>query len=530
MPRRPREPESVADWFSGLRADYDAMRESRFVRRRTGINPTGSGADYHYRDESRYLRLMEYARDFDRNDVIAGPILDTVCTAWLRGGFVLDPDTGDDEVNALLLELWKEWSEDPDECDLGGQHTFRALEHLALRAMHCDGDIFAVLPDEAPQLEVIEAHRVRTPTASRRGTIIHGIEINEHRERLQYWITNDDVDPSKPTPKLLKEYTTIPARSKRTGERAVVQLYHPKRPTQTRGITGFAPIFHELGMFEDAQFATLVKQQLAACFALIRKQSGPTPLGGQTLGAQTTETFPNGYVRTLQGVGPGMDVLLRHGEEANLSSPNIPSNEFFPHVRLILQLLGINFGVPLVMLLLDARETNFSGWRGAVETAREGFRRGQDQMIARWHKPIYRWKVAQWVRGGKIQSAKVAGLGERLFRHRWQSPSWPYIDPTKDAQSDVTQNDSLMNSRRRLLAANGRDIDEIVKETIADNGFTIEQAWKEAERLNKKLQLHLTWQDVLWLPSPKAAPLPAAGGKEEPEKKSEPGSMAREDE
>lgn len=49
--------------FGDMRADYDFMKESRFIRRRTGLASGGAAADYHIRSEEDYYKGIEKARD-----------------------------------------------------------------------------------------------------------------------------------------------------------------------------------------------------------------------------------------------------------------------------------------------------------------------------------------------------------------------------------------------------------------------------------------------------------------------------------
>jgi hypothetical protein len=69
-------PNNIQSAFADIRADYDATRHSRFVRRRTGVATMGSGPDYHFRTESKYYELIEQARDMDRNDALVGILAD----------------------------------------------------------------------------------------------------------------------------------------------------------------------------------------------------------------------------------------------------------------------------------------------------------------------------------------------------------------------------------------------------------------------------------------------------------------------
>ena len=88
--RRRRTPDTLAEAFDGLRSDYSASRATRFRRTRTGLSAAGSGADYHYRNESDFLRVREYARDMDRNDCIVGQTIDRAVTTVVQDGFTLD--------------------------------------------------------------------------------------------------------------------------------------------------------------------------------------------------------------------------------------------------------------------------------------------------------------------------------------------------------------------------------------------------------------------------------------------------------
>ena len=106
-------------------------------------------------------------------------------------------------------------------------------------------------------------------------------------------------------------------------------------------------------------------------------------------------------------------------------------------MRLILTLIGINLGLPLVMVLMDASETNFSGWRGAVDQARLGFRQNQKRLINRFHKPVYLWKVRQWMAEDAALRRAAARSDVNIFAHRWNPPTWPYIQPLQDATADL---------------------------------------------------------------------------------------------
>jgi len=345
--------DSVVEGFGAIRQDYNANRESRFRRRRTGVISSGSGADFHYKSQADYLRLIEQARDMDRNDSMVGSTIDRARDNIIQEGFKLDPQTGDEKLSKDLFDRWVDWSEDADQCDIMGEHDFYTMEQLIPREVSVDGDIFA-LPMKTGELQIMEAHRARTPQGTRRN-VVHGVLLNDVRKRLEYWFTKDDIDPRQQI-KLVGEMSPIAARDS-DGNRQVFHIYSPKRMTQTRGITALAPIFDVLGMFEDIQFAKLIQQQVVSCFAIFREREidfKPGNAGDDKRGAEETETLNDGESRVITGIAPGMEVQGKAGEKLHGFSPNVPNAEFFDHVKLILTQIGINLGLPLILVTLDA--------------------------------------------------------------------------------------------------------------------------------------------------------------------------------
>ena len=63
---------------------------------------------------------------------------------------------------------------------------------------------------------------------------------------------------------------------------------------------------------------------------------------------------------------------------------------------MLLGILAVNLDLPLCVFLLDASETNYSGFRGAIDQARQRWREVQSWMMGLFHGPVYEWKVRQW--------------------------------------------------------------------------------------------------------------------------------------
>lgn len=502
---------SLQSQFSAAKADYEMNRISRFVRKRTGVAPRGSGADYHFRTETKYYEGMEQARDMDRNDAVIGILSDRRVDNIVQSGFKLDPKTGDKKLDVDLWQRFMAWAADPDQCDITGEMCFAEQERTVCRASTVDGDIVAIGTDSGA-LQLVEAHLIQTK--GRVADTFLGVTTDQYGRRTHYHVIEE-----KDQFGTFGNSTPIPVRDD-NGRRQVFHVYNPNRVLQTRGVTALAPVFTYAGMLEDINFAKLVQQQAASCFAIIHEYSTgsnvlPTKAG---YGESTTVTTPSG-TRSEEGISPGMEYHGLPGQTITGFSPNIPNSEYFQQVRLILQVLGVNFGLPLCLVLMDGSETNFSGWRGAVDEARKGFVADQLNLVRRFHKPVYEWWLTREIEG----DAGLASAAERLniYAHNWNLPTWSYIEPVADAEGDATQLRNGLTSLRRLHAARGSDWDDMSEEIAEDivNGYR--KGAQKAEAFNAEFpnQPQLTYRDCMPLPMPEGQTLalqdPAVVAKQE---------------
>jgi capsid protein len=477
--------------FEAMRADYAGAKDSRWTRKRDSVNGFGRSGDWHISKQTHYLRMMERARSMDRDDIALGQTVDRAVSHTIQGGFAPDPKTGEKSIDKEWKARWEEYAGDPELCDLAGEMEFAEIEDKVFRATLVDGDHF-VLPYLDGQLEMVEGHRCQSSKGTKRA--INGIVMDDNRRRLEYWFTKNDVDPMG-TPRAMSEITARAARDA-DGYRNVFHVYNSKRVSLTRGMTAFTPLFDFAGMFEDTMFAGVLKQQIAACFVIFRKRAAsyrgkPTPA---PVGSARQEEQADGSVRHIQELAPGMEIVGENGEELSGFNPPAIGGEFLPILKMVLALLGVNFGLPLVMVLMDGSETNFSGYRGAIDQARMGFRSNQRMLVRKLHRPVWNFQVRRWL----LEDGAARGLWAKEqekpkelrkfdpFRNRWNLPAWDYIEPLKDATADALKYEKGLTSMRRIHAARGMDIDEIWSERIGDTMNLFSRAQRAADRWNKK--------------------------------------------
>ncbi len=522
---------TLAEQFATMRADYDAAKNTRFKRRRTGmLSATGSAADYHYRTEQWYFGIIEQARELFRNHCLVAQGIRRLVSNILAGGFTLDVRTGDTGMNRELSARWYAWAEDPDECDLQGEQDFHGLEKLTLQQVIVDGDL-VTLPTDSGHLQHLEAHRLRSPAKTVRN-VVHGVELDagdQPRRRLAYWIAHEDVEQYYPVPKAT-EMTRYPARV--DGVRQVLHHYMPDRTSQTRGVTCLVAPMETAGMGDDLMFAQLVKAQMAAAAAMIREISEtaqPVNWGAGIPGQDaSTEQRPTGQTRQLGGWQPGMEIFGFPGERIRLEAANVPNAEFFQHAMLILSIVAVNLDLPVQLLMLDATHTNFSGWRGSIDQARQRWLEIQRWLISSFHTPVYLWKVRQWAAEDPVLrrtleeqdwKRRTAAGGIDALGHVWHNPGWPYIEPTQDATGDLIQIRNGLTSPRRAAARRGVDIEDLEDESIEDRIRLISKAQDAADSLNQRHKdrpgwVDLSWRDIAQPPMPEGIQISVASGAE----------------
>lgn len=497
---------SMSDAFHGMvedmRSDYSMGTNSRFRRQPSGVSAVGSGADYHWKNETIYMRAIERARDFDRNNMVVGQGVNRLVSNIIQDGFNNDIKTGDTALDADLTAMWLDWSTDPDQCDYEGEKDFNEISSISLRSTIVDGDIVTLGDSDSGSLRTFEAHRVRTPQSTKRN-VSFGFLRDDKNRKTEVWITRQESDVRRPV-QYVRDIKPFPIFDE-NGDRNVFQSYFPTRHSQTRGASAFCPIVDAIGMHDDIQFATLVKQQVASCYTIFEEidaDSAPPPSEDQT-GVGSTETLSDGSSRAVEGIAPGMRITGTPGMKLHGFSPSIPSAEFFQHATLVLTFIAINLDLPVSVLLLDASNTNFSGWRGAVDQARQRYRKLQSDFIKRHHRPIYRWKVRQWIAEDPAIARAAKRSGVNIFGHKFKARGYGYIEPSKDALSDKVRSESAVASLSGLADEKGIDWDDLSTEIVQSRSLLIEKAHKEAERLRNEVGV----KDVSWR---ELAPMPIA--------------------
>lgn len=494
--------------FDSMRADYTAAKSGRNYKHPPRINKQGTGADYHIRNQADYFTLMELARNIANNDQVVSQGIRTLRRNIVQDGFRPKPNTGDKAADVELLERWNEWAGDERKCHHEREHDFHEMESMAVEAMIRDGDILASGLEDGT-LQQYEGHRVRSPSKviDKSRDVVLGVERMANGARGWFHVTRHEYDGVNVSRIQADDIQRISARMfdplTNTDERICFQLYDPRRLSQTRGMTALAPILVTTAMHDDVQFAKLVQSQIVSYFAILHNRdpnyADVVPGSAGTSGTSGEPSACKGPdERQVTPTYYGAEYFAEPGEKLEAFSPDTPNPEFFNHSKMLLSFIAVTLDLPLILLLMDASETNFSGWRGAFEQAKIRFRDTQSSIIGRYHWPIYRWKATHFLRESRTLRAAFNRLGPAIFDHEWHPPRWPWIQPMEEVSATVLELHGNLCSPRRALLRQGLEWNVVIDETLEDRSYAIERANEYAAKINSRFpEAKCDWREVL---------------------------------
>lgn len=386
---------------------YEAAQPGR---RTQNWRKDATDADQTLRGAARDLRMS--ARDLLRNNGHAIRGQATIANNTVGSGIrpkALGPNAARGQV------LWKRWA-DSTECESDNRQTFSGIQHLVMRSLVSDGEVFIRrrwrrAKDQLTipmQLQVLEADFLDSSKnlfeSQAGGPVIQGIEFDKIGRRAAYWLWPEHPGSGR----------NIRA-SQRISADEVIHVYDARRAGQSRGVSwlGAAIVkLHDLDDFEDAE---LMRQKIAACFAAFVTDTDGT---GSAIG--DTNPAPDDQIETFE---PGMIVNLPTGKNVVMANPPTTVSEALP-IR-TLRRVAAALGVSYEDLSGDYSQVNFSSARMGRLVHQANVRHWQEMiLIPTLCKPVWDWAMEAAMLAGEI-------VGEAP-ESDWTAPPLPMLEPDKE--------------------------------------------------------------------------------------------------
>jgi lambda family phage portal protein len=394
-------------------------------------------------------RLREAARDLVRNNGHAESALTTIGDHVVGWGIKAKPVP----KNAKAADLWKAWAE-TTACDSDGRNDFYGLQKLVLRTVAESGEVlvrrrFRRPEDELPiplQLQVLDPDYIdtmKTETNPNHGRkIINGVEYDALGRRAAYWLFSEH--PGSLLTPTTSASRAVPAES-------ILHVFKQLRPGQVRGVSWFATVLLRFKDFDEYEDATLMKQKIAACLAVITSDTDGT---GAPIGTPDATQAPE-----WDSLEPGMIINAAAGRSITVVDP--PSvAEYADYSKSSLHAIATGLGVTYEDLTGDYSDYNFS-------SARMSRLRHQDRVDDwRWRTLIPQFCDPAWA--WAMQSAQIMGL-EEASAAEWTPPPIPFIEPDKEGLAISRNIRAGLTTLSDSLRERGYDPIDVLKEIAADN-------------------------------------------------------------
>lgn len=436
-------------------AGYDgAARGHRTAGRRIG----STSADREI--WTSLTRLRDVHRELVRNNPYAARAVQVIQTNVIGGGIRLSIAKASKLVKDRLGTLIEDHLETTS-IDFDGRNTLYGLQALAVRTMVESGECLIVryrleasdglpLPFQIRVLEPdylvpwIDGSRIAGKVKDGH-VVVQGVEYDRKGRRVAYHLYKEH--PGSLFSGFSQDWVRVPVED-------VIHLYRMDRPGQSRGVPWGAPVIMTLWDASDYEEAELMRQKIAACFAVFWiDNEGRIKLGEDPEAPASDTGMP------VDMLEPGMQQRLPPGVDVKFATPPTVQG-YEPFIRASQRKVAIGYGVPYEALSGDYSQVNFSSGRmGWLE-----FQRNIDQWQSLLVIPHLCHGVGRWF----LEDAELRVPGASRARLKHTEPRREMIDPTKEIPAMRDAIRSGLSSRSTELRRLGEDPEKMDEENRAD--------------------------------------------------------------
>lgn len=385
-------------------------------------------------------KLRDAARDLVRNNPYASAAVDTIANHTVGWGI----------VPSAVHAGWNAWA-GSTAMDADGRCDLPALEKAVMRALATDGEVLIRRRWRRPsdglplpvQVQLLEADYLDTsrdgPLPS--GRVVRGVEFDAIGRRMAYWLFREHPG-SATTTGSLSGSVRVPATE-------IIHAYKLDRAGQVRGPSWFAPVLLRFKDFDDFEDATLMKQKVSACLAVLTSDvDGSAP----ALGATDTSD------PSQDALEPGMILNIPSGRQVHVVQP--PASTDYPeYSKTVLRAIATGLGVTYEDLTGDYTNLPYSAARMS--------------RMRHWsHVQDWRWRLLipqvldpLW---GWAMEASALMQGPVTPSTEWTAPALPLIDPDKEAMATMRQIRSGQTTISEAIRERGYRPDQFLAELAAD--------------------------------------------------------------
>lgn len=403
-------------------------------------------------DQADRERLKARGRYLERNNDLANAVISTFNKHVIGRGIVPQPNTGDPTWNKEIERVWKLWAKQKDPffmCDITGQQSFYDLQRLKLRRVVVDGEILVNRTYLDGQLipftnQVLETdHLTNSGNPATGNYMKSGVEVNKFNRPMAYHLKQSEFE---------RDSVRLPAEQ-------IIHLFTKFRPTQTRGISFFAPVLMRMNAIDEYVDAELIAAQIAACFAVFVRSNNP---GRKIAGRSELTTNDDGEQERREKIAPGIMEYLKPGEDVTFGNPNRPNPQAGEFLKGQERFIAAALGQSYESISKDLQGASYSAARQGYLEDLKNYEIIQSWFIDQDCEPNYQEFLRTAVYSGMLPIPGFDAEPEKWMKVSWVTPARLWIDPLKEMTAAMLEIKNGINTRHNIARSKGFDYSEVV--------------------------------------------------------------------
>ncbi len=414
-----------------------------------------SGGDIDEIIESQASAIVRRAREaYANNDYVKGYI-SMACTNIIgHKGIRIQCKTKSESLNNKVELNFNRWAR-RGKCDVTGQLSLIDVQLACVRSLLRDGEFFVLkhVIDGQLQLQLIDNTRIdvtKRASLSNGNRIINGIELNQFGKPQAYYLVADDG-----------------ADTQRIAANNMIHGFIHEFVGQKRGISTIATALIRLGLLKEFETAAVDN---ARCNA---KSMG-------FFNQAETEVDYSALIDRDGGADNSFDIqtlddraqfhVIKSGYKLEKFDGQFPSSNYAPFKESILKAISssLGYGVNYINLGNDLSGVSYSSARQGLLSERDAWRMLQTLVIDALMRPIFEsWLEVEYA-SSRLGNISVLSFDNLIDTVRFQTRSWAWIDPLKDAKgTSESINNHTMSLSQAILDAGG-DPEDTLNQIAAD--------------------------------------------------------------
>lgn len=383
---------------------------------------------------SSITELRSKCRDLVRNNPSAKAGCDAVAALLIGTGIALEPDTGDEVVDAKIREQWNRWIKS---CDIDGRDLYALQLEAAHELPQAGESIWRMIVDPSlatndnpipVRILPLEGEWLPDEVPEGAGeSFVAGISTDAYGRAVAYWLANP-----------------VSGRGEVVSARHVIHNFERTRAMQLRGEPMLASVIETLMNERDLVDAELyAAKQTAAMALVITSESHEAP----DISEDGDSTDPAQAIR-LGGVA-----RLLPNENIKAFGHTRPSQQIAPFRQMLRGDIAAALRIPQRFLDRDVARANYSSMRADMLDTNRLLDPLREQIGQRLAGDVYRYVLPYL--------AIAAGVKLPRSDYRLIPDGQPYIDPSKDIAAAKDAIDGNLSTYEYEIGKRGGDYRQV---------------------------------------------------------------------